>query len=460
MEIKKLVEQYKDEIIKGIQSLIAIRSVGEEPKEGMPFGEGPAKALGEALRQGEALGFTTKNLDNYAGYIEMGKGEDLIGILCHVDIVPEGAGWIHDPFKGEIDDGKLYGRGVCDDKGPAIMALYAMKIIKDLGIDLKKRIRLVIGANEETGFRCVEHYKKVEGGFTMGFSPDADFPLIFGEKGGFNASIERKANTGGVIRIADIKGGEAKNVVAPACVCVLEGPEEALKAIEQKFQIYAVETHMKCESDLKDTRLKLTLHGTSAHASTPSFGVNAVTHMLRFLGSVDIDSPFVNAFNQTIGTDFTGESCKIKCSDEYGELTLNIGLISMKEETITATIDIRYPITVEFNAYAEALKNACEQAGLTYLFEGTHPPLFVDPESDLVKTLYSSYVKVTGDTEHKPFTIGGGTYSRAFENVVAFGVEFPGDANRVHMSDEVISVDKMLLTTEIYVDALLQLNEL
>jgi len=132
----------------------------------------------------------------------------------------------------------------------------------------------------------------------------------------------------------------------------------------------------------------------------------------------------------------------------------------MKEETITATIDIRYPITVEFNAYAEALKNACEQAGLTYLFEGTHPPLFVDPESDLVKTLYSSYVKVTGDTEHKPFTIGGGTYSRAFENVVAFGVEFPGDANRVHMSDEVISVDKMLLTTEIYVDALLQLNEL
>lgn len=460
MEIKDRVNKYKEDMIKGIRQLVAVRSVQEEAKEGMPFGEGPAKALNVALKLGESLGFKTVNLDNYAGYIEMGEGDDVIGILCHVDVVPEGKDWVHAPFGGEIVDEKIYGRGVCDDKGPAVMALYAMKIIKDMGIPLKKRFRLVLGANEESGFKCVEHYKKVEGGFSMGFSPDAEFPLIFGEKGIYNAAIRSLANGDKPLKIVELNGGEAKNVVAPLCICKLEGRKELLNEIEEKFQIFAVESHLKCTTNIDENQLALELQGISAHASTPALGVNAITHMLKFLGTIIDHSSFINAFNRLIGTDHSGESCNIKCSDIYGELTLNVGLISLKENLISATLDIRYPITVEFETYAQSFQQQCNQAGLEFLVESNKTPLFVDPDSPLVKTLYSSYSEITGDFENKPFTIGGGTYSRAFENVVAFGVEFPGEANRVHMSDEVISIDKMLLATEIYVDAIMKLNEL
>ncbi len=460
MEIKDRVKQYKEDIIKDIRKLVAIRSVQEEAKEGMPFGEGPANALNKALKLGRSLGFKTVNLDNYAGYIEMGEGADVIGILCHVDVVPEGNDWVHAPFGGEIDDEKIYGRGVCDDKGPAVMALYAMKIIKDMNVPLKKRVRLVLGANEESGFKCVEHYKEVEGGFSMGFSPDAEFPLIFGEKGIYNAAIRSLANEDKSLKIVELDGGEAKNVVAPLCICKLEGRKELLKEIEEKFQVFAVETHLKCTAKIEENLLALELQGISAHASTPSLGINAVTHMLKFLGSVIDHSPFVNAFNELIGTDHSGENCGLKCSDEYGELTLNVGLISLKDNLISATVDIRYPITVAFGPYAQSFQQKCNQAGLEFIFESDKAPLFVDPDSPLVKTLYSSYSQITGDYENKPFTIGGGTYSRAFENIVAFGVEFSGDANRVHMSDEVISIEKMLLATEIYVDAIMKLNEL
>ena len=461
MDIKERAQAYQDDIIDGIRSLVAIRSVEEEPKDGMPFGEGPAKALQHILEMGNSLGFEkVVNLDNYAGYIEIGEGEDLVGILCHVDIVPEGDNWTHEPFGGEIENGQIYGRGVCDNKGPAVICLYVLKIIQDMGIPLKKRIRLVLGANEESGFKCMEHYRAQEGGFQMGFSPDAAFPLIFGEKGVADLSVSAEANGDDPMRLTDISGGEAKNVVAPSCTCKLEGDEKDLKDAAEQFKAFAQEKEMKYSVEQSADGLILKLEGLPAHASTPELGVNAITHMLLFLGRIMPKSPFITGFNAYIGTDLKGEHAGIAAQDEYGDLTLNVGLIKYQNGRITADLNIRYPITIDFSPLTEKFKDVLKTVGIELNVGDDNKPLFVDPNSAFVQTLYECYREITDDTEHEPFTIGGGTYARAFENVVAYGMEFPGDENHVHMSDEVLSIDKIRLATEIYTNAACRLAEL
>lgn len=460
MNSKEYALHYKDEMIRAIRSLVAIRSVRQDAIEGMPFGKGCADALGKALSIAESLGFPTVNMENYAGYAEMGEGEDLIGILCHVDVVPEGDGWVHDPFDVQIADGKLYGRGVCDDKGPAIIALYAMKIIKDMGLPIRKRVRLVFGTNEESGSKCMEYYRSKEGGFTMGFSPDADFPLIFGEKGNFSAVLRGMVNQGDEIRLREISGGEAKNVVAPFCRCVLEGQNEQLGQTETAFRLFASEHQMSCRTICAGGMLTLELDGVSAHASLPEQGVNAISYMILFLADILPHSPFLCGYRDLIAAEYDGASCGVKCEDQYGTLTLNIGLIALHGNEAEATMDIRYPITVDFTAYAKEIQKrfAAKQIAMNDIRIGK--ALYVDPQSSLVQTLYSAYSEVTGDIVNKPVTIGGGTYAKSFDHVVAFGIEFPGDDNRIHMSDEVLSIDRLLTATQIYVSAILKLLEL
>ena len=463
MQIKQYIETYQEEMIEGIRDLVAIESVRGEAEEGFPFGKGPAEALAHALAMGESLGFPTiVNLDNYVGYIEMGEGEDIMGILCHLDVVPAGGNWKHEPFGGEIENGVIYGRGVCDDKGPAVAAMYAMKIIQDMDIPLKKRIRLVLGTNEESGFGCVEYYKQKEGGFQMGFSPDAAFPLIFGEKGVANIAITGKANGDDPIRLTDISGGEADNVVAPTCQCRLEGNETDLTDAKERFESYALKHELTSEVKLQGHELLLTLEGISAHASTPELGVNAISHMVTCLSEILPESVFAQGFAKCLATETNGVSCGIQSNDEYGALTLNVGLISYEQnqDIVSANLNIRYPIRSDFSVLFQSMKTSFGDNHIDCVLREDHPPLFVDPTSPFVQALYESYRNISGDHTHMPFTIGGGTYSRAFENVVAFGVEFPGEDNRVHMSDEWLSLERFFLAVEIYADAIRKLAAL
>ena len=185
INLQEKVLTYKDEIVKGIQGAVQIKSVQEPAKEGKPFGDGPAAALQYFLDLGAKLGFKVENFDNYAGTIDFGEGEEVVGILGHVDVVPEGDGWIYPPYSGTIADGKIFGRGTLDDKGPSMICLYAMKAIMDSGVKLNRKVRMIIGANEETGSLCMEHYfntlKMPQP--TMAFTPDSSFPVTFAEKG-------------------------------------------------------------------------------------------------------------------------------------------------------------------------------------------------------------------------------------------------------------------------------------
>ena len=184
-KIRAAFETYQQEMLDNLAALVAIDSSDGEPKPGAPFGEGPAKALQTFLKMAEDMGFETDNVDNYAGSVNLGSGEETVGILAHLDVVPAGKGWTTDPFTMIIKDGKMYGRGVIDDKGSAVAALYGMRIIRDLGIPLKRGIRLIVGTNEEKGSGCMEYYVAHRVPPTLGFTPDASYPLIHGEKGSF-----------------------------------------------------------------------------------------------------------------------------------------------------------------------------------------------------------------------------------------------------------------------------------
>ncbi len=462
MDIKSKINSYKDDIINDIAELVKIRSVKGEACEGMPFGKECAHALNKALEIAGRMGFETVNLDNYAGYAQMGEGEDIIGILCHVDVVPEGGGWTHEPYCLSEENGVLYARGVVDDKGPLIAALYAMKIAREIkGEVFKKRIRLVIGADEESGFGCVKYYKSKEGGFSMGFSPDADFPLIFGEKGHYDTDISAPlAINAGRRVIQRIQAGTARNAAADFCEAVICGETKTAEAID-KFLSYLSAYEIDGNAEILNDGVSFKMAGKAAHASTPELGKNAACHMIKFLGEIVHDSPFVNTFNKLIGTDTSGEKIGAAACDEYGSLTLNVGMVKTdKQGTATATLDIRYPVSIDFAPYAEIISEKIKGAGAEEKFVSHSLPLLVDPESELVKNLMEAYCEVTKDTKAKPIVIGGGTYARAFENVVAFGPEFADDDNRIHDSDENIRLDRLWTAIEIYVNAILKLAKL
>ena len=457
-DIDKVIDDYEEAMIRDIRRLVKHYSVESEPLEGMPFGKGAADALNEAVAISNELRFKTKNYDNYAATAEIGEGKRLIGIVGHVDVVPVGDGWKYDPFAAEVHDGCIYGRGAIDDKGPSIAGLYAMKIVQDMGIPLNKRIRFLFGANEETGMKGVKYYQEKESeGFDYGFTPDAEFPVIFGEKGTFRAYFSGALNDGGArVRILSLQGGYAFNVVCDKVSLTLE-ENEYTAGVKEAFKKYAQDNELKYEVE----NSTLTLLGVAAHASTPHLGVNAISHLMMFLSAAEnISSPFARGYAKAIGLSYLGENCGLALEDEYGKLTFNVGMISAKDGTVSSTIDVRYPLTVtvdEFKAYVSKMVNFFTLYGLSVDGIEVGPSLYIDPESPLVTGLHKAYTDATGDTENKPFTIGGGTYAKCFKNIVAFGPEFIGADYNVHMTDEHFPIDHLKKAVKAYTYAILNL---
>ena len=296
------LKQNKDSMIKSLQELIKIKSVREPAKGDMPFGEGIQKSLEYILALGEKMGFKTKNIDNYAGYIEFGEGKEMIGVLCHLDVVPEGDNWTFNPYGGEISEGKLYGRGTLDNKGPAIASLYAMKTLKDSGFIPKKRIRLILGTNEESGSACIKHYLSKEEKPSVAFSPDADFPVIHGEMGIIVFDLERTfedADPDGGIEILSLKGGNTPNMVPDYA----EAKLLETKPIKEIVEAYNATRNAHIDYTKEGEYTILKSHGISAHGSTPEKGVNAISQLVGLLDLIDIQigdqSNFIRFFGKS-----------------------------------------------------------------------------------------------------------------------------------------------------------------
>jgi len=461
MKLNKLIDDMKEDIIKSTQEIIKIKSVESEPKLGMPFGEGVAKSLECALNTAKRLGFHTVNLDGYVGYAEYGQGEDYILALGHLDIVPEGDGWIYPPYGAEIHDGKMYGRGTTDDKGPIMATLFGLKAIKDANLPLSKRIRVLFGTNEETGSKELEHYLDIEKAPVAGFTPDADYPIINGEKGItiFNIVKEFNIKNKGEKYIKYIKGGQVANIVPDYCEAGIISTNA--NAIVKSLGVFIKDNDCKLSAVVNKNLIIIKSIGEAAHGSLPELGTNAIMQLLAFLGTIDIGSndasELVEFLNKNIGMETHGESFGVCLEDKNsGKLSFNVGTINMDRNSATLTLNLRYPVTNKLEDMMNPFNDKIKGTGIRIEKFVHQEPLYFSPDNPIIKALQKVYTEQTGE-EAKLLSIGGGTYAKEMPNTVAFGPMFPGEPDTIHKKNEYITIDNLIKNAKIYAHALYEL---
>lgn len=446
----------KEEIIKSVQESINIRSVEDESKDGMPFGEGIHRALEHCLELSQSLGFKTINVDNMVGYAEYGQGDEMIAVLGHLDVVPEGDGWSYPPYAAEIHNGKIFGRGATDDKGPTIGALYALKAIKDLNLPLKRRVRIIFGLNEETGSKCVKYYVENGGEIPVcGFTPDAEYPIINGEKGLVTCQYKRKLTQQGDIKIKSIRGGTAANVVpdyAEAIICLPPNKIVDVKRLAAKAEVIKIEE--------KEDSLVIKSVGISAHGSSPEKGKNAISHLLLFLGELDIKGDakeFIDFMNKNIELDLHGKRLGIYLEDKIsGDFTFNLGTILGNEDEIYIEINMRYPVTKTYEDFIDIFKEKMSLGKMDEIYSRHKKSLYVSPDTELIKKLQKVYEEKMGD-KAELISIGGGTYAKTINNIVAFGPIFKGEPMVEHKPDEYIEINNLIKNVQIMAAAIYEL---
>lgn len=459
--LNERIDGLRDELIKAVQDCVQFKSVEDKANAspGAPFGPGIKDCLEWTLSLGESLGFGVKNIDGYAGQIEMGSGE-LLGILGHLDVVPEGDGWSVPPYSGEIVDGKIYGRGAIDDKGPTLAALFAMKAIKDAGIPLNKKVRLILGTDEESGWEDMDYYKQKEEIPVIGFAPDAEFPLIHAEKGIFHLELAKQFSE--LPHIMRIQGGDRANVVPDTCRVVLKGlaREEVSQKLASNSFPEGVSGRLELSSEDAGEALVLLFKGVGAHGSLPQNGKNAVLYAMNFLQSLDLsqeEAELIQWLNSSLGKGFHGEGFNIAFYDEpSGKLSLNLGIMDLSAEHIRFVLDIRYPVTIDEDQVLTPVKEYAQEIGLQVRTLSHQKAHHVPKDSPLVESLLKAYSDVTG-LEAYAFAIGGGTYAKVLPQGVAFGPLLPGDPEVIHCPDEYMSIDNLILACKVYAQAILNL---
>ena len=455
----EIIDKNKNNILNTTSELIKFKSVSDENATDFPFGEKCSKALNYILEVGKSMGFKTKNINNYCGYIEFGEGKDLVGIIGHLDVVPAHLedGWTSPPFSPTIRDNKLFGRGSIDDKGPVVASLYAMKAIKDSS-KVSKRVRLILGLNEEKSWKCINYYKEHEQWPSIGFSPDANFPAIFAEKGIMSIALINNFNIKD-FEILDINCNNNAINVVPKYASITLKYNKKLDVFENIIKDITSIKNIKI-SKLDYNILKIESFGISAHAAHPELGTNAIKILVEFLlNNFDFDTNYLK-YLYNIGL-FDIYSPKFlsdnEIKDESGILTSNVAILEYENNNLIIKINLRIPV----NTALENIKNKYEYLkndfnNLQVISFGHQEPLYIEKNSYLVKTLVDIFNKKTGLNE-KPIAIGGGTYARAFENFISYGATMPGDKDMCHQVDEYIEIDKLILSAKIYAEAIYEL---
>lgn len=459
IDFKSEVLKRKDKIIKDLQDIIKVPSeltTFDPNRVGAPFGPENKKVLDLMLDIAKRDGFITNNVDGYAGDITLGNQNDYVAILGHLDVVPAGNDWTYPPYEGKIVEGKMYGRGTMDDKGPTIASYYAMVILKELGIDLSKRVKLILGIDEESGWRCMNHYLSKNPELPVsGFVPDADFPLIYAEKGITRTIITAKLENSQII---SIDGGFRDNMVPDYCEAVIDldhFDENLFKSIVKDYSFDG-----KYTLNNEANEVKVLFKGESAHGSTPWQGKNAINHLFLTLELLGYDDPLISFVNTYLYDDLYGEKLGVNYYDEeMGDLTVNFGTIKLNDEGLyELNLNLRYPNGVDYEKDVfNKIEDIIKPLGFSLKVNHHQKLLYNDPNSNLVKTLMNVYKKHANDLEAKPLTIGGGTFARALPNTLAFGMAFPGKENLLHQPNEYVEIDDLLKACIIYTEALYEL---
>ncbi|MBQ2989384.1 MAG: dipeptidase PepV [Clostridia bacterium] len=457
-KINKYIDDHASEMINCLSSLVSIPSVKAAPEENMPYGKEPARALAKMLDMAKNYGFSVTNHENYVGTIDMDPAkENQLGVLCHLDVVPEGTGWKYPPYTLTLSGGKLYGRGTSDDKGPAVAVLFAMRALKECGFALSKNVRLIVGTDEECGSSDLAYYRAKEALPPYVFTPDATYPVINLEKGRMSGRFVRTVVGGGDKTVVSVHGGVAFNAVPEKASAVVKGFSEAEINEARKYLPEHVTMDLVAENELTT----LTVNGKAAHASTPEVGKNAVTALLRVLGALETTDGTAEFFASLskifVYGECDGSALGIRAGDEKsGDLTFVFSMIDYENGAFSGAFDIRFPICESVASVRAKLEKAIAACGLSICdFKGVEPH-YVDENSDFIQTLLQVYSEFTGNEGHC-LAIGGGTYVHGIEGGVAFGAEVLGEDNHVHGADEFISLNQFLLNAKIFAEAILRI---
>ena len=450
-KLNAIIESMHDEMIDTLQKWIRVPSVKGEAAPGAPFGKEVRSMLDMALADCEQMGFKTQNFDGYIAHADLGEGsdEDALAILAHLDVVPEGDGWKYPPYGAVIENGRMYGRGTSDDKGPAVAALYAMKAVKDAGIPLRRKVRLILGCDEESGWEDIAHYNKVATMPRMGFSPDASYPIINIEKGICRLELHGVLSNEGLQVIA-FNNGERPNVIPGRASALVVGDAATVAQAEAA----AKKLDIPAEVQLTDKGVSITVTGIRGHAAYPETARNANGEMLLLLRELGVQGD-LRLLADKIGLDYKGEGLEISVSDGIsGYLTCNLGIIRAGEGGVYATLDIRYPVMTNPDMI---IKNvSASLPGMRVEAMEVKEPHHVPAGSELVQNLLDAYHEVTG-YERKCLYTGGGTYARSLQEGVAFGASFPQDEDLAHQANEYADIEGLYKNIKIFALAIVKL---
>lgn len=445
----KYFASHRQEFINDIAALVAIPSVRGEKSDGRPYGEMPFAALNKALEIAKKYGFAVKNYDGYVGTADYNDKETELNIFAHLDVVAAGDGWHTEPFEMIEKDGVLYGRGVSDDKGPALAALYAMRALKDSGVELSKNVRLVLGTDEECGSSDLKYYFTKEKAAPWSFTPDANFPVTNGEKGRFSKKFFCEYCDNNAVRyVKSIKGGVAGNAVPSICEAEICGlTDDEIKTVAEKISD-------KTKADFTVSGGRIICTGTSAHASLPFMGNNPITALLELLSALPLDECESTEKIKSLSRlfphgDWLGKAFGVKMEDKLGELTLTLDIIDMSDRKFSGLFDARTPMTANKENCTDKIKTALAEAGFTLENDILTSAHYVDENSPFIKTLLENYESVTGE-KGECIAMGGGTYVHNVEGGVAFGAIAKDVNTNMHGADEFMPVDDLIRAAEIY----------
>lgn len=463
LNYQALAATYRDALLTDLTALVAVDSTKNmaAATPAAPLGPGPAKALATLLAMADRDGFTTANIDHVAGRIEAGRGDTVLGVFGHVDVVPAGTGWASDPFTATIKAGRVYGRGTADDKGPTLAAYYALKLLKDAGVPLNQRVHLIIGTDEESDWVGINRYLETEPTPDYGFSPDAEFPIINGEKGiaTFKVSFTKLRLAPADLVLTGFAAGMRVNMVPESATATLSGTIPA--ELEDRLTEFAAANGVTATLTPTANGVSLTMTGKGAHALEPKAGINAATYLATFLHQFDFDAAgnqYLAAIADWMHQDSRGQKLGIAYTDKVmGELTVSPDLFTYAPDgEQSVALNVRYPQGTDADTIRDQLEASLPA---TVTIDGhAQAPHYVSPDDPLVKTLLAVYTDQTGLPGHEQ-VIGGGTYGRIIPRGVAFGAQVAGQENVMHQANEYMPIPDIMAAVAIYADAIYRLTK-
>ena len=450
-DMDEFINANRERLIQHIKELVDIKSTAGAAVDGMPFGPGPGKALEKALEIAKDLGLETFCGDGYVGWASIPGNNILpyIATVTHLDVVPEGIGWNTDPYNMQEKEGWLLGRGVCDDKGPAVLCLYAAKYLMERNIPLRYGLRILMGCNEETGMADIPHYLERHKAPVFCFSPDAGFPVCNGEKGQYQAELASREE---MKHILEFTGGVALNSVADQAACLYDG---SIRRTEKEGVRVIDENGMT----------RICAVGTGGHAAQPEGTENAIGKVVDYLvENADLSQAEMKYlfFLQRLFENPDGSGLGLARNDgRFDPLTLIGGTIRMEGKHLIQTVDCRYPSNIDAEEISRKLKSASNESVRLKILE-CRKPFFISPDHPAVVSLKAAYEEVVKETA-SCYTMGGGTYARCFPLAVSFGPESrrqeqPSFVGEIHGANEGMETSQLFEALKIYIRAVILLQ--